>query len=163
MSKKPLESILLRDYTPVDLDEIITLFRNTVHHINIEDYSKEQVEAWAPSDIDIVRWKSSLEEYYTLVAESVRGEILGFGNLSDEGYLDLLFVHMDYQACGIASKILRGLEKRALSMGLEEIYTEASISARPFFESRKFTCEREQSKLCRGIKLTNFVMRKRLP
>jgi putative acetyltransferase len=32
------------------------MFFNTVRNINIHDYSKEQVIAWAPSDFDFTVW-----------------------------------------------------------------------------------------------------------
>lgn len=162
MEKKSFEGLILRKYSPSDFDEIITLFHNTVHHINIRDYTPEQVDAWAPSEIDPIRWKVSLEENFTMVVEGEKGEILGFGNLSEEGYLDFLFVHMSYQGSGIASRILEALELRARSLGLVEIHTESSISARSFFESRGFISEKEQEKPCRGVNLTNFIMKKTL-
>ncbi|MEH1802850.1 MAG: hypothetical protein V7L13_27545 [Nostoc sp.] len=37
------------------------LFYNTVHEVNIHDYTKEQVDAWSPTNMDIEVWIKSLE------------------------------------------------------------------------------------------------------
>ena len=33
--------------------ELWELFYNTIHNVNIRDYDKNQIEAWAPSDFDV--------------------------------------------------------------------------------------------------------------
>ena len=48
--------VTLRPYRPADLPEMIRLFRQTVHTVNIRDYTPEQVAAWAPELIDVGRW-----------------------------------------------------------------------------------------------------------
>ena len=38
--------ITLRDYTPADLEAVLTLFYETVHTVNAGDYSSAQLDAW---------------------------------------------------------------------------------------------------------------------
>lgn len=75
-------------------------------------------------------WKmeSVLLEHYTVIAEEENG-IIGFGDISDTGYLDRLYVHKAYQHQGIASAICDELEHYADQNVVE---THASITARPF-------------------------------
>ena len=65
----------------------MNLFYDTVHQINIRDYSKEQVDAWAPKDMDYQRWKDALFRKITYVADD-NGKIVGFGELEDDGHID---------------------------------------------------------------------------
>ena len=48
--------ITLRDYTPADLEAVLTLFYETVHTVNAGDYSSAQLDAWAPRVPDRVAW-----------------------------------------------------------------------------------------------------------
>ena len=47
------------------------------------------------------KWNQSFLEHYTVIAEEENG-IIGFGDISDTGYLDRLYVHKAYQHQGIA-------------------------------------------------------------
>lgn len=38
----------VREFQITDLDQIVTLIYDTVHAINAQDYTLEQLEAWAP-------------------------------------------------------------------------------------------------------------------
>lgn len=80
------------------------LFYDTVHEVNIRDYTAEQVNAWADGNIDLAAWDKSFTEHYTVVAEE-NGVIVGFGDITEGGYLDRLYVHKDYQRKGIATAI----------------------------------------------------------
>lgn len=58
----------LRLYQSDDLKEILALFHETVHAVNIADYTKEQCDAWAPEKPDEIRWNKILSAHLTLVA-----------------------------------------------------------------------------------------------
>ncbi len=59
----------IRMYKSEDCREIVELFYNTVHSINSRDYSLEQLDVWAPKEIDIALWDKSLSQHYSIVAE----------------------------------------------------------------------------------------------
>ena len=92
----------IRKYQLSDCKEIADLFYNTVHTVNAEDYTKEQLDVWAAANVDLVDWNNSFLEHYTVVATD-NGIIVGFGDIDQSGYLDRLFVHKDYQRRGIAT------------------------------------------------------------
>ncbi len=154
------DEINLREYLTKDRKEIIELFKNTVHTINARDYNKEQLNSWAPEEIDYMVWNKSLLEHYSIVAEK-SSIIVGFGDIDNSGYLDRLYVHKDYQGKGIATKITDKLEIHILENGIQRIETHVSITARSFFEKRGYKVIKEQAVECRGQILTNFVMEKR--
>lgn len=153
--------IIIRKFKLSDLDQIIQLFYDTVHTINIQDYSQEQVDVWAPKNIDINRWKKSLTDHISYVAE-INNTIIGFGDITKEGYLDHLYTHKDFQGKGIGSGILKKLEEEAKKLGLMEITTQASITAKPFFEKHGYITVESQTKVFRGISFLNYKMIKKI-
>lgn len=98
----------------------------------------------------------------TLVAEE-GGEVVGFTELEGDGHLDMLYVRQDTVGRGIGQRLYEAVEREALSQGSGRIFTEASITARPFFERRGFRMVHEQTVARLGVELTNFVMEKDLP
>jgi putative acetyltransferase len=104
------------------------------------------------------RWKTLLENI-SYVAE-YNNLIVGFGDLTVQGYLDRLFVHKNFQGQGIAAAIMERLESRGKALKIKEITTASSITAKPFFEKVGFAVVKEQHVEVRGEMLTNFVMKK---
>lgn len=98
-----------------DIEEIMSLFYETVHSVNAQDYSQVQLDVWAPKedkDILIQAWQDSLYQNITYVAK-INSKIVGFSDLTYYGYLDRLYVHKDYQGKGIASALVDMLELEA--------------------------------------------------
>ncbi|WP_414545402.1 GNAT family N-acetyltransferase [Nostoc sp. CCY0012] len=149
----------LRTYEIGDTAEIIDLFYNTVHEVNIRDYTKEQIDAWAPVEMDIEVWINSLKTKFTYVVEN-NGKIVGFGELEANGHIDKFFCHKDFQGQGIGTMILEQIESKARSLGIKRLFVEASITAKPFFANKNFLLVTEQEVERRGQKLINFVMEK---
>ena len=133
ISVKEENTIKIRKYKSSDCQEIAELFYNTVHSINKKDYTQEQLDVWATKNIDIEKWDTSFLKNYTVVAES-NGIIVGFGDIAEDGYLDRLYVHKDFQRIGIATMICDKLEKKVKG---KPLYTHASITAKPFFIKRE--------------------------
>lgn len=42
------KEISIREYRPEDTQALANIFYNTVHRINIQHYTKEQIDVWAP-------------------------------------------------------------------------------------------------------------------
>ncbi|MGG0253288.1 GNAT family N-acetyltransferase [Bacillus toyonensis] len=154
-----LTDIIIRTFQKEDLETVLQLFYETVHTVNARDYNELQLQAWAPKRLDRERWLQSLEKNICYAAE-YRGVIVGFGDYNDEHYIDRLFTHKDYQGKGVASYILQKLEKEAVNLGHGDIYTEASITAKSFFERKGFICIKEQKKQHNGQIFINYVMKK---
>lgn len=98
---------------------------------------------------------------HTLVAEEA-GEVLGFAELEADGHLDMLYCRKDAVGRGVGTELYAAVEGRARELELPRIFTEASITARPFFERRGFTILRENAVVRHGVRLTNFSMEKTL-
>lgn len=149
--------MFIREYRSSDCKELTELFYNTVHKVNAKDYTKEQLDVWATVQIDLERWNQSFLEHYSIVAVDDK-IIVGFGDIDKTGYLDRLFVHTDYQGKGIATEICNQLEQAVQG----KIVTNASVTAKSFFEKRGYKVVKEQQVERQGIFLTNFVMVKEI-
>ena len=145
----------IREYREEDQAEILSLFYETVHTVNAKDYKEKQLDAWAPQDNDYEHLKAALRNNLPLIAIE-DGKITGFADIDENGYLDHLFVHKDYQRRGIASALCSRIEE-----GFKRIETHASITARPFFEKRGYVVVKAQDVKIRGEILRNYVMEKK--
>ena len=152
----------IRYYEAGDAPEIVRLFFETVRSVNRADYSDEQLEAWAAGVPDPEEWHARMAGRRTLVAEE-GGEVVGFAELEYDGRLDMLYVRKDAVGRGVGRRLYEAVEREARDQGLGWIFTEASITARPFFEQQGFRVVREQMVSRRGVSMTNFVMEKELP
>ena len=146
----------LRPYHPDDCPALAALFFDTVHTVNCRDYSADQCDAWADGMVDLAAWNRSFLEHTTYVAEQ-DGQIVGFGDISRDGYLDRLYVHARFQRQGIATALCDALEGAVKGRPIE---THASITARPFFTAHGYRTITEQQVVRHGVQVTNFVMRK---
>ncbi|OFD42944.1 GNAT family N-acetyltransferase [Bacillus mycoides] len=153
------KDIKIRTFQKEDLEQVLQLFYETVHTVNAQDYNKLQLQAWAPKRLNRESWLKSLEKNISYVADN-NGVIVGFGDYNDEHYINRLFTHKDYQGKGIASYILQKLEKEVMKLEHRDIYTEASITAKPFFESKGYICIKEQNKQHNGQIFINYIMKK---
>lgn len=149
----------LRRFHPNDTNEIAQLFLETVRRVNIRDYTPREVAAWAPDHIDVGALGRRLVDSFSIVAER-DGAIVGFGNLEESGHVDCLYVHADFPGQGIGSALLQKLEAAARESGKRRVFTEASITARPFFEKRGYAVLARQLVAVRGVELTNYRMEK---
>lgn len=151
----------IRRYEKEDTVEIMTLFKKTIISINLKDYTKEQVSVWANGISGEEAWMKRLGDSTTYVV-SANQIIVGFGNLTEKGEIDLLYTHKDYQRQGIGRMLIVQLEKDARLNGILEVFTEASITAKPFFEAKGYEVYEKQSKRFNQIEFINFIMKKRL-
>lgn len=154
-------AIQIRKLEKSDVDDCISLFKDTVHIINIRDYNQAQLDAWAPKTLDKKVWWDSLSKNIAYVAE-YNGQLVGFGDLSQDGFFDRLFVHKNFQRQGIASALIKKIEEQARLIGIKEIYTEVSITAQPLMLAFGYQLIRQKIKEHNGQEFINFIMNKSL-
>jgi GNAT superfamily N-acetyltransferase len=168
---KPLEyfpafqscQFYIREYQAGDEAAIYQLFYDTVHHINCKDYTQEQLDAWAPLIPDLTGWKNTLSKNHSFVAVAVgSNQMIGFADLEDNGCLNRGYVHKDSQDQGIGKALLFACEAKAKELGIKQLYSEVSITAKPFFEKYGYVVLNEQIKVFRGVSFINYYMVKDL-
>lgn len=147
----------IREASLQDLPELTSLFVDTIHGVCHKDYDLKQREVWAASVQKTERWEKAIKEQYFLVAET-DGNILGFASLLDDYYIDFMYVHAKFQREGIASKLFEELLKEGVRKGTKKLFSDVSITARPFFGKRGFKVIRKNSITIDQVEISNFHM-----
>lgn len=137
------------------------VFFAAIHEGAAAHYSAEQLRAWAPAEPKDAEWASRLLSQQTLVARH-NNLPLGFITLGEGGYVDLFFVAPGHQRRGVGERLLRAAEEAARDTGLTQLHTQASLLLKGLLEKHGWTITHEQQVVRSDVKLTNFVMQKRL-
>ncbi|ESU22750.1 alpha/beta hydrolase fold protein [Flavobacterium enshiense DK69] len=153
--------LTIRPGTIYDLAELLQLFVDTITTVCTNDYNDQQIKVWTSGAEDEERWFDMLSNQFVLVAEDAE-KIIGFCTLDKGNYVDLMYVHKDYQGQGIASRLYSEIEKEAIKIGNKRLTSDVSITARPFFEKVGFKVVTKQIVVRKGIELINFKMSKEL-
>ncbi len=151
----------IRKANTADIDEISLLYRDTINTINAKDYSKEQIEAWASTYSNRHAWIKRIEEQQFYVA-IIKDIIVGFASIDTNSYLDLLYIHKDFQRQGIGTELLDATEKAAKEMGFKEVTVQASVTAEPFLLAHKFVETHKKEKLVNGVLFINPFLSKKI-
>ena len=84
----------------------------------------------------------------------------GSGDLEDDGHIDMFFCRHDMVCQGVGGRLYQAIEDAARGLGLGRLFTEASITARPFFERQGFTAVTHNAFERNGVEITNLSMEK---
>jgi putative acetyltransferase len=158
MSSRP--DISIREYDAEDAGATIDIFLRAIREVASKDYNPAQINAWAKVDDPKVwaQWRASRPTWLAICETKP----VGFSDLKADGCLDMMFVHPDHQGKGVAGLLLKTVEAAARSQGHRRIFTEASLTAKPFFERNGFIVLAAQTVEKRGQTLPNFRMEKTL-
>ncbi len=150
----------IRKYQPEDVKALAQIYYNTIHLINSEHYTKEQRYAWAPEDgLKRVGWKPKFEKTQPWVA--LDGEaIVGFAEFEPNGHIDCFYCHHEWQGKGVGTALMNKIFEEAQEKGINCLFTEVSITAKPFFTAKGFETICEQTVNLRGQNLINYKMEK---
>ncbi|MEZ2220921.1 GNAT family N-acetyltransferase [Rhizobium sp. RCC_161_2] len=152
--------ISVRDYRSDDAGATIDIFLRAIREVASRDYNAAQIDAWAKVDDPAVwaEWRASRPTWMAICET----QPVGFSDLKTDGCLDMMFVHPNHQGKGVASLLLKTVEAAARNQGHRRIFTEASLTAKPFFERKGFIVLAAQTVEKRGQTLPNFRMEKTL-
>lgn len=151
----------LRPFMPSDTVALADLFAQSIEELTADDYDDEQRLAWIATAADAEEFAERLEHMLTLVIQ-VDGEYLGFASLKKGTVLDMLYVHPYAVGKGVGSTLVDALERLAAARGAKEITTDASDTARKFFEKRGYVALHRNSLPLADQWLTNTTMKKEL-
>lgn len=159
---EPPNSLRIRPYGADDASSTLTIFTDAVMQTAAADYSLTQRQAWAlPSERDPASWHRAMTARNIFVAV-LNGEVAGFSDVASDGYIDMLYVAPKYQRQGVATALLAEADRRTRRLGATHLHADASITARPFFESHGFRTIQVQRLNRRDITLENYKMSKPL-
>ncbi len=99
-----------------------------------------------------------IETQHFFVAVSENDEIVGFASFEEPDYLDMMYVHKDFQLQGVGNSLLAAIREKASEVGAEKIVSDVSITAKPFFEQHGFRVVKKQAVRINDVELTNYRM-----
>jgi putative acetyltransferase len=151
----------IRKFIPGEELALWELFHNTVRHVNHDDYTEEQLAAWAPDQIDLPRWRARLRGISPFVVVH-QDKLIAYADVQATGYVDHFFVHHQWQRRRVGSLLMHVIHEVAKQNEVEKLFADVSVAARPFFESWGFVLEKEQWVRVHQVDLKNFRMTKPL-
>lgn len=156
-----IHQVTFREATVSDLGDILRLFKQTILNTCHKHYTPTQLRVWTASVQDAAKWLHRIENDYFLVAE-IDDRIVGMCSLQNGEYVDIMFVHHEFQRQGIAKQLMEAIISRAEVIGSKHIYTDASITAKPFFNQFNFKALRANQNIIGDQILINYRMEKGL-
>lgn len=153
--------MMIRQFITGDEIALFRVFFSAVHKIASRDYTAEQVNAWAPADIDQQLWAAHMRNLRPFVVE-IDKEIVGYADLQPDGYIDHFYVSGAYARQGVGTLLMKRIHEEARRLGLNELTSNVSKTAEPFFIRQGFEVVERKSPVLRGVVLQNAFMRKNL-
>lgn len=154
-----LERIGIRRLREGEEFALFEIYYSAIHLIASHDYSPEQVEAWAPRDLDPDLWRSRIREINPFVAE-LNGDPIGYADVQSTGYIDHFFVSGRHARMGVGSMLMRHVLSEASQRGLTELTSDVSRTAQPFFKRFGFEVVEQRVNELRGVIIPNALMRR---
>ncbi|MDM0019390.1 GNAT family N-acetyltransferase [Variovorax saccharolyticus] len=151
----------IRRFRPGDEAALFRVYFTAIHEIASRDYAPEQVEAWAPADLDTGLWARRVRGINPFVAE-LGDEIVGYADVQQNGYIDHFFVSGAHPRQGIGTRLMARIHEEAEALGLAELSSDVSKTAEPFFALHGFHVVERRCPVLRGVTLENAWMRKDL-
>ena len=153
--------VLVREFRTGDEPALWDVFYSSIHGLASADYTPEQIDAWASGAPDMAKWAERMQSIAPFVAER-EGRIVGYGDVQADGYIDHFYVSPSVARSGVGSALMVRIHGTASLRGTSSLYSNVSITARPFFEKWGFVVESPQTVFIRGVSFTNFRMSKEL-
>ena len=151
--------VIIREYKESDAKALRAIHFHTIRNVNIRDYSQSQVEAWAPDVLDADIWLKRMNGLNPFIAV-IDNIIVGYTDLQPSGLIDHFFCHHEYQGQGVGNVLMNHIFSVANERDIKRLYSEVSITARPFYEHFGFKVVQKQQMEVRGQTLINYVMEK---
>ena len=148
----------IRRATSDDMPVLKTLYRETIQSVCAADYNAEQIQAWSGTAEQTDSLAKRIESQHFYVGESETGEIVGFASFEEPDYLDMMYVHKDFQLQGVGNSLLTAIREKASKVGAAKIVSDVSITAKPFFEKHGFRVVKKQTVRIGDVELTNYKM-----
>ena len=151
----------VREFEIEDAPALFRVFHSAIHLIASRDYSVEQINAWAPNQIDDDLWRQRMLGIRPFVA-CIANEIVGYADLQDSGYIDHFFVSGHHPRRGIGSMLMDRIHEVAKARGLTQLTSDVSRTAEPFYRRYGFVVVERKEPVVRGVVVPNALMRKDL-
>ena len=151
--------IFFRPAQLADLAGLHQLYIQTVLEICRQDHLDYGAHWWVSEVADRRSWLRILQEQYFLLA--YRGaKILGFATLRQDGLIEFIYVHKEYQKLGLGTMLLAALEAEAQRCFLPHLCCFATPKTEAFFIKHGFITKLNNIKRLQGVSATSLYMNK---
>jgi putative acetyltransferase len=140
---------------------LFEVYYSAIHLIASNDYSAEQLNAWAPLNLDRELWVNRIRGIDPFVAE-IDGQPVGYADVQQNGYIDHFFVSGHHPRKGVGKALMQVIHNEAKCLSVKELTSDVSLTAQPFFERFGFVVVEQRKPVVRGIEIPNALMRKSL-
>lgn len=155
-------AIHMRRWQPGEERALFDVFHTAVHLVASRDYTPEQIDAWAPADLDPALWRERMDSINPWVAV-LDSEIVGYADLQPNGYIDHFFVSGRHAGRGIGRMLMEHLLREAALQSMAELTADVSRTAQPFFERFGFVVVEQRYPERRGVVIPNALMWRTAP
>jgi len=138
---------------------LFEIYHSAIHLVACRDYTEEQLNAWAPADLDRDLWVNRIRGINPFVAE-IEDRPVGYADVQGSGYIDHFFVSGWHPRQGIGSALMKFIESEAVHMGVTELTSNVSRTAQPFFARFGFVVIENRVPVMRDVEVPNAFMRK---
>lgn len=133
---------IIRKSQSADSAAVASVICRSITELCVADHRNQLdiLEPWLAN-----KTKASAEQWITstdslcLTALADAQEIVGFGMLSGEGELLLLYVSPDQIGAGVGRDLLSEIERHAIATGLQKIFLDSTDSAMNFYQHHGYT------------------------
>ncbi|MDM0012173.1 GNAT family N-acetyltransferase [Variovorax sp. J22P168] len=151
----------IRRFRTGDEAALFRVYFTAIHEVACRDYAPEQIDAWAPANLDPDLWAERVRRIDPFVAES-GGEIVGYADVQRNGYIDHFFVSGTHARQGIGTLLMNRLHRQARELRLATLTSDVSRTAEPFFARHGFRVVERRFPVVRGVTIPNALMSRQL-
>lgn len=151
----------IRPFRIGDELQLHAVFRSSIHGLATRDYSPEQLDAWAPANLNHDLWRERMRGIQPFVVEYAGG-LVAYADVQDNGYIDHFFVAAPHAGRGVGGMLMKYLHAVAVKRSTSILSSDVSRTAQPFFERFGFSVVEQRSPVIRGVAVPNAFMRKEL-
>lgn len=149
----------IREFRVGDEKALHAVFLSAIHEIAINDYTPEQINAWAPRSFDPDLWAKRMRGISPFVVE-MEGETVAYADLQSSGYIDHFFVSRPVARQGVGRALMSYILDVAVAKRIDALSSDVSRTAQPFFRKFGFVVVEQRSPEIRGIVVPNAFMKK---
>ncbi len=151
--------MIIREFRVGDEKALHAIFLSAVHEIAVNDYTSEQINAWAPHSLDPDLWAKRIRGISPLVAE-IEGKAVAYADLQSSGYIDHFFVSRPVARQGVGTALMTYIHDVAAVRKIGMLSSDVSRTAQPFFRKFGFAIVEQRSPEIRGVIVPNALMKK---
>jgi putative acetyltransferase len=149
----------VRQFRVGDEAALFRVYYSAIHQVASRDYSRVQIEAWAPADLDGRDWATRIRGINPFVIEA-DGLLIAYADLQENGYIDHFFVSGEHPRRGAGRLLMETIHESAKHQSLGMLTSDVSRTAQPFFEHFGFEVLEQRSPTIRGVVVPNALMGK---